>query len=83
MSWGPGGLPNSAINGIDLTINVEIILNDENGERANNIRTMYEIDIEDPDAAGWDKFEKEVVWTKHVVNEEPATDNTEEETNNE
>ena len=91
MSYGGVGLPNTDINGIDLTINVEIILNDENGERANNIRTMYEIDIEDPAAAGWDKFETEVVWTKHIVNEEPvtdnteepATDNTEEETNNE
>lgn len=83
MSWGPGSLSNPDINGIALSIEAEIILDDENGERANNIRTMYEIDIEDPDAAGWDKFETEVVWTKHIVNEEPATDNTEEETNNE
>jgi len=83
MSWGPGSLPNTGINGIEISIEAEIILDDENGERANNIRTMYEIDIEDPDATGWDKFETDVVWTKHIVNEEPATNNTEEETNNE
>ncbi|MBO7694468.1 MAG: hypothetical protein J6T10_17780 [Methanobrevibacter sp.] len=69
---------------LKYTVNLKVIWDGDRAERANNIRTMYEIDIDDPRAAGWDDVILEpFIWEKHVIDEEPATDNIEEETNNE
>lgn len=67
---------NDKITAVAGNFSVSIILNDEYGERANNIRTIYEIDIEDPAAAGWNSFSSpDCLWTRNIVDDIPDNEN--------